>query len=145
MDELLIPTCEGNPNLNYGHRPALPGNKPKFVFDAANGILYMYNGREWLAVVIAKRYVANISQLGAAVPVATVRENDYNKDVTYTRTSSGLYVGTLSGAFASGKTVIIQTDMQAVADITVNADSFTLATDGDGKLTGQTLYIEERL
>jgi len=88
------------------------------------------------------RYIATITQSSTSAPVATVLESGLSAAVVWTRISAGLYVGTLANAFTVGKTIQFQTDIQAVADTTIALNTITLSTNGDGKLTGQTLYIE---
>jgi hypothetical protein len=56
-----------------------------------------------------KRYVANINQSGANDPVATVLENTLGGTVVWTRFSGGYYLGTLTGAFPAGKTILFPT------------------------------------
>ena len=54
-----------------------------------------------------KVYTALLTQVGTNAPTATVLENTLGDTVVWTRTSAGSYVGTLSGAFVTGKTVIL--------------------------------------
>lgn len=54
-----------------------------------------------------KKYTALISQSGTSAPTATVLENTLGGTVVWTRTSTGIYVGTLTGAFAASKTVAL--------------------------------------
>lgn len=51
-----------------------------------------------------KVYTALLTQSGTDAPVATVLENTLGGTVVWTRDGVGQYVGTLSGAFTSGKT-----------------------------------------
>ncbi len=51
-----------------------------------------------------KRYVALITQSGTSAPVATVLENTLGGTVVWTRDSTGIYSGTLNGAFTNNKT-----------------------------------------
>lgn len=52
-----------------------------------------------------KVYVALLSQTGTSAPTVTVLENTLSGTVVWTRSSSGVYLGTLSGAFTANKTV----------------------------------------
>lgn len=45
------------------------------------------------------RYVARLSQTGTAAPTASVAENGLGKTITWTRTSAGVYTGTVSGGW----------------------------------------------
>lgn len=54
-----------------------------------------------------KRYVANLTQTSTNAPVATVLENSLGGTVVWTRSTNGLYIGTLAGAFTVGKTTVI--------------------------------------
>ena len=51
-----------------------------------------------------KVYTALLTQSGTDAPVATVLENTLG-DIVWTRDTTGQYLGTLTGAFISGKTV----------------------------------------
>lgn len=53
-----------------------------------------------------KTYSATISQGAGAAPVATVIENTLGT-IVWSRSSAGLYVGTLTGAFTSGKVELL--------------------------------------
>jgi hypothetical protein len=63
----------------------------------------------WNGPSTYKVYVALLTQTGALAPVATVLENTLGATPVWTRSSAGNYVGTLSGAFAEGKTVCFYT------------------------------------
>lgn len=52
-------------------------------------------------------YIATLSQSGMAAPVATVLKNTLGGTPTFARTSPGSYAMTLTGAWTSGKTVIL--------------------------------------
>jgi hypothetical protein len=54
-------------------------------------------------VVRYKKYVALMTQTGTAAPTVTVLENSIG-DIVWTRASTGLYRGTLIGAFTLNKT-----------------------------------------
>jgi hypothetical protein len=56
-----------------------------------------------------KKYVALISQSGAADPTVIVLENTLGGDIVWTTESAGRYVGTLAGAFPLNKTVCFAT------------------------------------
>ena len=53
-----------------------------------------------------KVYRALLTQTGTDAPVATVLENTLGGDVVWTRGLTGIYFGTLAGAFPSGKTYV---------------------------------------
>lgn len=50
------------------------------------------------------KYVALLSQAGTAAPTATVLENTLGGTVVWSRSGTGDYTGTLSGAFTENKT-----------------------------------------
>jgi hypothetical protein len=54
-----------------------------------------------------KIYVANLSQSGTSDPTAVVLGGNQIGSIVWTRTGLGSYTGVLSGAFISGKTVIL--------------------------------------
>lgn len=49
-------------------------------------------------------YTALLSQSGTSAPTATVLENTLGGSITWTRTTTGVYTGTLAGAFLVNKT-----------------------------------------
>ena len=49
-------------------------------------------------------YTALMSQTGVSAPTAVVLQNTLGGTIVWTRTSPGLYVGTLAGAFPVNKT-----------------------------------------
>lgn len=60
----------------------------------------------FLAARPYKAYVALLTQSGTNAPVATVLENTIG-NIVWTRTSPGIYIGTLTGAFPIEKTFIM--------------------------------------
>lgn len=59
------------------------------------------------AVSTVKVYRALLTQSGSSAPVATVLENTLGGTVVWTRTSAGIYRGTLASAFPSAKTMFL--------------------------------------
>jgi len=57
-------------------------------------------------VVNYKKYCATISQTGTNDPVVTVLENTIG-EIVWTRLAQGDYAGTLTGAFTSDKTLVL--------------------------------------
>ena len=54
-------------------------------------------------------YKAIITQTGTAAPVATILENTLKTSVNWTRTSAGLYSGTLEGGEFNAATFVLAT------------------------------------
>ena len=74
-------------------------------------------------------YTALLSQSSTDAPVATVLENTLGGTVVWTRTSAGLYKGTLAGVFTLDKTVAFQTPNSGaliLIDANVDVDYFEL-------------------
>lgn len=81
---------------------------PQFVPEliAVGSDLYISIGQTpgaWVLSGGSKRYIALLSQSGTGTPLATVIKNDLGGTVVWTRTSTGLYIGTLVGAFPLNK------------------------------------------
>lgn len=75
-------------------------------YDTTNG----WESVDRAAILGYKEYVALLTQTGTDAPVATVIYNDLGGTVVWTRVAgadTGDYRGTLVGAFASNKTLII--------------------------------------
>lgn len=53
-----------------------------------------------------KVYTALLTQTGTDAPVAIVLENTLDGTIIWTRTTDGIYVGTLAGAFVTNKTFV---------------------------------------
>jgi hypothetical protein len=51
-------------------------------------------------------YTATLTQVGSAAPSAVVHYTSFSGTIAWTRTTTGLYVGTLTGAFIAAKTVV---------------------------------------
>lgn len=64
--------------------------------------------------VAYKVYTALISQSGTSAPTATILENTLGGTIVWTRTTTGQYVGTLSGAFTINKTWVVAQDVSAL-------------------------------
>jgi hypothetical protein len=56
-----------------------------------------------------KVYTALISQTGTADPIVIVLQNELSGTIIWTRSSVGVYLGTLAGVFTSDKTTIFTT------------------------------------
>lgn len=85
--------------------------KPGFWEKAKKGY------KEWLNLdlLISQKarpyivYTALISQTGTAAPIVIVLQNELGGTITWTRSSVGVYLGTLAGVFTSDKTTIFTT------------------------------------
>ena len=64
-------------------------------------------------------YAAKISQTGTAAPIAIVLENTIGA-IVWSRTSTGRYVATLTGAFTLNKTLVFHNLQQGTGTSTVN-------------------------
>lgn len=67
------------------------------------------DGFQWNIRALAngyKTYQASLTQSGSNDPVATVLVNDLSGSVTWTRSASGSFLGTLSGGFPQANTWI---------------------------------------
>jgi hypothetical protein len=79
--------------------------------------------KEWVQTQTQKSYevyTALLTQTGNNAPVATVLENTLGGTVVWTRTNTGQYLATLSGAFTLDKTVVFVTT-GSKGTITANA------------------------
>ena len=57
-------------------------------------------------VVKPKVYLGLLSQASTSNPTVVVLQNDLSAAIVWTRTGLGVYIGTLSAAFVSGKTFL---------------------------------------
>lgn len=95
-----------------------------------------------------KIYTALLTQSGTTAPVATVLENTLGGTIVWSRTSAGLYEGTLTGAFTSNKTTILNSVTSGII-LTANPTTSTIQVEtrtvgnvnNDGLLIGTTIEI----
>src|SRR5262245_4197461 len=105
-------------------------------FVAGNLVVSQINGVDQVKGLL--RYLALLTQSSTSAPVATVLESNLPAAIVWTRTSAGLYVGTLAGVFTASKTVVRLSNSVTSAIVSAartNADTVTLKTyavDGDG-------------
>lgn len=72
------------------------------------GILY-FDGTDFILlnpVKTKKEYKAYISQIGTSDPTVVVIQNTFANTIVWTRSSVGIYVGTLTNAFTTEKTFV---------------------------------------
>lgn len=88
----------------YWRMPTVAAPNTGYVLAKKNGSIDL----EWVPNAnIYTVYTALLTQSGTAAPVATVLENTTGATIAWTRTGSGVYVGTISSAlFAANKTVV---------------------------------------
>ena len=93
-----------------------------------------------------KKYVALMTQSGSSAPTAVVLENSIG-GIAWTRSSTGRYVGTLTGTFPADKTTVMLTLGQGpLANVSatygasrVDADSVRILTNDTGSLADSLL------
>jgi hypothetical protein len=71
-----------------------------------------------------KIYVALLTQTGSSAPVATVLENTLGGTVVWTRSTAGVYAGTLSSAFTLNKTFVVTSQSVASYEDQIGASRF---------------------
>ena len=86
-----------------------------------------------------KVYSATFTQAGTGSPVATISENTLSGAIVWTRQSTGVYVGTLSGAFPTKSKVHFYHNVQSYPGVCnglyVSTGSISLQTTANGVLT----------
>ena len=73
-------------------------------------------------------YVASITQAGTDDPVATVIKSTLSAVIVWTRTSSGVYLGTLTGAFVAGKTTVDPHGRDTTTSLPLTMDGYYVST-----------------
>jgi hypothetical protein len=71
------------------------------------------NGIKTLNSVSYKKYVALLNQTGTAAPTATILDNTLSEIITWSRSATGEYEGTLTGEFTDNKTFVLITITQS--------------------------------
>lgn len=82
---------------------AVSGRIDKILQDIIDAIV---TPQSFTDVVKPKVWRGHLSQASTSAPTAVVLENGLSAAIVWTRTSSGIYVGTLVAAFVSAKTYI---------------------------------------
>lgn len=120
----------------------ISGSDKTFQFPNASGVIALDNG--------SKTYNALITQSGTGAPTVTVLGNNTIGAIVWTRTATGIYVGTLSGAFTASKcafsfnntvpgSITIKRTSANTIEVTTSDLTGTLL---DGRLTENTIKIE---
>lgn len=78
------------------------------IFAGTSGFWSIITSSASESSVALKVYRALVSQAAGAAPTATVLENNLGGTVVWARSSAGTYTATLTGAFTSAKTFIMQ-------------------------------------
>ncbi len=119
----------GGGTTNIGDSAAENNGTQIVVDDSARTI--DLNATNGVKINGVKRYVAIITQSGTSAPTATVLENSLGGTVVWTRDDVGLYIGTLSGAFVSNKTVVLVSSSLGASQVskTTNTIELTFASD----------------
>lgn len=99
-----------------------------------------------------KKYVAMLTQTSTSAPTAKVLENTLGGTVVWTYSSTGVYVGTLTGAFTADKSPVILTSNNSGVTLTGGASGSTnfvgIETKVNGTLTDGSMtdsFIEIRV
>ncbi len=110
------------------------------------GAIYLWNGSEFIIYDSRpyKVYTALLTQSGTDAPVATVLENTLGGDIVWAYDDTGLYEGTLNGAFTSNKT-FLYIQYKATADfqlVRLDANRVYIQGTADNLLVSVSIRIE---
>jgi hypothetical protein len=78
------------------------------IFAGSSGVWSLITSSAPAGNVAVKTYRALVTQSSGTAPTATVLENSLGGTVVWARSSTGTYTATLTGAFTSAKTFIMQ-------------------------------------
>lgn len=99
-----------------------------------------------------KSYSAVLTQASTSAPTASVLQNELSDAIVWTRTGTGVYVGTLTGAFVTGKTFTLfsnGTANQKIVNIAITSANVITVTVKDTANTAAdlagTLNLEVRV
>ena len=116
------------------------------IFAGKTGVWSLVTSSAPAGNVAVKTYRALLSQAAGAAPTATVLENSLGGTVVWARGSAGTYTGTLTGAFTSAKTFIMQPGetgtiaaIKNVIAVRTNANVITVTTGAGGSLEDDVL------
>lgn len=116
------------------------------IFAGKTGVWSLVTSSAPAGNVAVKTYRALVSQSGTAAPTATVLENSLGGTVVWARGSAGTYTGTLTGAFTSAKTFIMQPGetgtiaaVKNIIAVRTSANVITVTTGSGGTLEDDVL------
>ena len=116
------------------------------IFAGATGFWSIITSSAPESSVAVKTYRALVSQATTAAPTATVLENSLGGTVVWARGSAGTYTATLTGAFTSAKTFIMQPGesgtiaaIKNIIAVRTSADVITVTTGAGGALEDSVL------
>jgi phage gp36-like protein len=89
-----------------------------------------------------KCYIATLTQTGTNAPVATELANSLGA-LVWTRSSAGVYVGTLANTFVplTSTTILIPSMTSVISAVVTDINSVTITCSGDGVLTAREVDI----
>jgi phage gp36-like protein len=89
-----------------------------------------------------KVYIATLTQTSTNAPVATELVNSLGA-LVWTRSSAGVYIGTLASAFSplASSSILIPTMTDVVSAVVTDINSVTITCSGDAKLTAREVSI----
>jgi hypothetical protein len=116
------------------------------IFAGATGVWSLITSSAPAGNVAVKTYRALVTQSSGTAPTATVLENSLGAAVVWARSSTGTYTATLTGAFTSAKTFIMQPGetgtiaaIKNVIAVRTSADVVTVTTGAGGTLEDSVL------
>ena len=116
------------------------------IFAGATGVWSLITSSAPAGNVAVKSYRALVTQSSGTAPTATVLENSLGAAVVWARSSTGTYTATLTGAFTSAKTFIMQPGesgtiaaIKNVIAVRTSADVVTVTTGAGGTLEDSVL------
>ena len=116
------------------------------IFAGATGVWSLITSSAASGNVAVKTYCALVTQSSGTAPTATVLENSLGGTVVWARSSTGTYTATLTGAFTSAKTFIMQPGetgtiaaIKNVLAVRTSADVVTVTTGAGGTLEDSVL------
>jgi len=116
------------------------------VFAGLTGVWSLVTSSAPAGNVAVKAYRALVTQSSGTAPTATVLENSLGGAVVWARSSTGTYTATLTGAFTSAKTFIMQPGetgtiaaIKNVLAVRTSADVVTVTTGSGGTLEDSVL------
>ena len=116
------------------------------IFAGATGVWSLITSSAASGNVAVKTYRALVTQSSGTAPTATVLENSLGAAVVWARSSTGTYTATLTGAFTSAKTFIMQPGetgtiaaIKNVLAVRTSADVVTVTTGAGGTLEDSVL------
>ena len=149
------PTIPASDNHQDGSWLTTDIYKGEIFFNVADGIMWTradIDGTDTIITIdgYTDIYAAVLNQASTAAPIAYNAKYSFSSAIVWTRSSAGVYIGTLSNAFPSNRTVVLFPDLgqgtqtvhyEWLTASTISLKSFTAGAGADDIISKLGIFI----